>query len=127
MNYFKQEHSGAMLLLPTVVVLLAVLSMLACGEQSERAPGITLNPEATSTPVPAATSNATAVPEQALRGASNSASTPLPQGDATLYRAIWAGTIDEVRSLVAAGADVNADGENGEPLLYTAIWRGRTR
>ena len=42
MNYSKQEHHLARLLLPLVVVLLAMLAVLACrGEQSDRAPEIT--------------------------------------------------------------------------------------
>ena len=99
-----------------VVVLLATLATLA-----SRGDGDT--PEGVVTVDPGPTATATPVPEQATRAASNSAFTPLPPGKPSLYRAIWAGTIDEVTNLVAAGADVNADGGDGEPLLYTAIWR----
>ena len=104
-------------------LVLAALALLACrGEQSDRTPEITISPAATSNQVPAGAPDATAVPGEAPRAVSDSDSTPLAQEE-TLYRAIWAGTIEEVRSLVAAGADVNARDGDGDPLLHTAVWR----
>ena len=115
MNNSKQEQKWAKLLLPLTVAVLATLAILACGGDGDTPEGVvTVNSGPTT---------ATLVPEQTTRAASNSASTPLPPGEPSLYRAVWAGTVDEVRNFVAAGADVNSDGEDGEPLLYTAIWR----
>ena len=48
---------------------------------------------------------------------------PLPSGDPELYRAIWAGTPDDVRDHIVAGQEVNVSNEDGDLFLYTAIWR----
>ena len=50
--------------------------------------------------------------------------TPLPSGDPSLYRAIWAGSLDDLREQTALGKEVNASNEQGDPFLYTAVWRG---
>ena len=109
-----------------VVAVLVTLTILACrSEQSDQAPVITVNPEATSTPVSAVADDQTDAQDRCQRTISDSAATPLPSEAQALYRAIWAGTIAEVRQLVAAGADVNARDSDGDPLLYTAIWRDK--
>ena len=48
----------------------------------------------------------------------------LPIGDPDLFDAIWRGQIDEVKSLIEGGKDVNVKDEDGDPFLHEAIWRG---
>ena len=95
-------------------------AVLAC-RGSEDSP----TPTGTNVPQPTATRVSTAVPEstRASDTTSPSAATKLPPGDPELYRAIWAGTIDEVRTVVAEGMEVNVSNDDGDPFLYTAIWR----
>ena len=89
------------------IILILGAAVLTCGG-SENAP----TPTAPTSPQTAATGVTTAV-----------AVARLPFGDRDLYRAIWAGTTDEVRSLVVKGKGVNASNEDGDPLLCTAVWR----
>ncbi len=89
------------------IFLILGAAVLTCGG-SENAP----TPTAPISPQTAATGVTTAV-----------AVARLPFGDQDLYRAIWAGTTDEVRSLVAKVKGVNASNEDGDPFLYTAVWR----
>ena len=49
-----------------------------------------------------------------------------PSADPALYSAIWRGQADEVRRLIANGAEVNAKDSDGDPLLREAIWREHT-
>ena len=100
----------------SAVVLLIVLVVWVCGIGSQ-------SPPETATPAPTVASNPTAALEQPPRETSDPAVTPLPSEGQALYRAIWRGTIDEVRALVAGGTDVDANGDDREPLLYTAVWR----
>ena len=48
---------------------------------------------------------------------------PFTSGDPELYRAIWAGTPDDVREHIVGSKEVNVSNEDGDPFLYTAIWR----
>ena len=89
------------------IILILGAAVLTC-EGSENAP----TPAAPTGPQTAATGVTTAV-----------AVARLPFGDQDLDRAIWAGTTDEVGSLVAKGKGVNASNEDGDPGLYTAVWR----
>ena len=101
-------------------------AVLSCGGSDDPP-----TPTARNMPQPTATGVSTAVPESTNEVRSTRASgqtsppstAKLPPGVPELYRAIWAGTIDEVRALVADGKAVNASNEDGDPLLYTAIWR----
>ena len=43
-----------------------------------------------------------------------------------LREAIWRGHTNVVRILVNAGADVNAEDSDGDPLLFEGVWRGHT-
>ena len=49
-----------------------------------------------------------------------------PSADSGLYSAVWRGQTDQVRRLVAGGAEANAKDSDGEPLLREAIWREHT-
>ena len=49
---------------------------------------------------------------------------PQPSDGDPFYDAIWRGETDAVRNLIAAGVDVNAVDEDGNPYLLEAIWRG---
>ena len=112
---------------PGTIVLgaLLILATLACqGEQSDPTQGVTVIPEATADTGTAVNSNPPAVQDPSRRPTSESAAAPPSLAAQALYRAIWEGTIDEVRQLVADRADVNTRDADGEPLLYTAIWRG---
>ena len=89
--------------------VLSLLIMLACsGDDSTPKTAVELSPTIAESP-----------PESTQESTDASA----PSGDTDLYRAVWAGTIDEVRSMVAKGADVDARDDSGDPILYTAIWR----
>ena len=48
----------------------------------------------------------------------------LPLADPGLYSAVWRGRTEQVRALVAGGANVNARTSDNDPLLYEGIWRG---
>ena len=89
--------------------VLSLLIMLACsGDDSTPKTAVELSPT---------------IAESPPQPTQESGETSETNGDSDLYRAVWAGTIDEVRSLVASGADVNARDDSGDPILYTAIWR----
>ena len=126
MNNSKQEQKWAKLLLPLAVAVLATLAILACrGDGDTPEVAATINPGATVTLIPSAAPGATPIPRATREMAPTRlpASTPLPPGDPDLYRAIWAGTPNDVRDQVATGREVNASNESGDPFLYTAIWR----
>ena len=50
----------------------------------------------------------------------------LPLADSALYSAVWRGRTEQVRALVAGGANVNVRTSDNDPLLYAALWRGHT-
>ena len=54
------------------------------------------------------------------------AAMPFPRGSEALRSAIWRGQADTVRTLVAAGAQLNVVDGDGDPFLREAIWRGHT-
>ncbi len=54
------------------------------------------------------------------------AAMPFPRGSEALHNAIWRGQTNTVRTLVAAGAQLNVVDDGGDPLLHEAIWRGHT-
>ena len=60
---------------------------------------------------------------------SSSAPTPsvptasLPLVDPALYSVVWRGRTEQVRALVAAGANVNARDSDNDPLIREAVWR----
>ena len=47
----------------------------------------------------------------------------LPLADPDLYSAVWRGQAEQVRALVAGGANVNARNSDNDPLLHEAVWR----
>ena len=115
---FVHEGSGKILALAAAMLL--VVLMLACSSDTVTPDAtIVLSPDATAAPNPTATLAPlppvpTPVPPVA----------PLHAGDPLLYRAIWAGSLDDLREQIALGKEVNASNEQGDPFLYTAIWRG---
>ena len=50
----------------------------------------------------------------------------LPLVDPGLYSAVWRGQTEQVRALVAGGANVNARTSDNDPVLHEAIFRGHT-
>ena len=94
--------------LTLIVGALALLTMFACSG-SEVMPEPTVPSEAPRTAIPA---NQTKSPT-------------LPPKEQELYDAIWDSSVspDELRALIAQGNLVNANDEDGDPFLYTAIWR----
>ena len=125
MNNSKQEQNLAKLLLPLAVVALATLGLLACrGENTTPNAADTQIQLATSVPSgTVATSVSTTANDEAPILVNDSTSTP-SDADA-LFDAIWRGEVDEIRALVATGADANAVDEDGNPYLLEAVWRGR--
>ena len=113
-------HEGSGKILALAAAMLLVLLMLACSSDTVTPDAtIVLSPDATAAPNPTATLAPlppvpTPVPPVA----------PLHAGDPLLYRAIWAGSLDDLRKQIALGKEVNASNEQGNPFLYTAIWRG---
>ena len=68
MESTSKKHRPTGKLFVLVVAVLVSLAILACrGEQSDQAPVITVNPEATSTPVSAVSSNPTAEQDRSQR------------------------------------------------------------
>lgn len=51
---------------------------------------------------------------------------PLPLANPDLHSAVWRGKTEQVRALVAGGADVNTRDSDNDPLLHEAVWRGHT-
>ena len=120
----------------------AMLFWLPDGNEGESSPSMASTPGVPTNltvPVPGETEQmqpsiprsqpvATAVATASVSPARDSTTTlppaagKLPSEDPDLYRAIWRGSIDEMRNLIAAGADVNAKDADGDPLLYTAVW-----
>ena len=47
----------------------------------------------------------------------------LPLADPGLYSAVWRGRTEQVRALVAGGANVNARTSGNDPLIREAVWR----
>ena len=47
----------------------------------------------------------------------------LPLADPGLYSAVWRGRTEQVRALVAGGANVNARTSDNDPLIREAVWR----
>ena len=47
----------------------------------------------------------------------------LPLADPGLYSAVWRGRTEQVRALVAGGANVNARTSDNDPLIREAAWR----
>ena len=47
----------------------------------------------------------------------------LPLADPDLYSAVWRGQAEQVRALIAGGANVNARNSDNDPLLHEAVWR----
>ena len=122
MKRHNTEHRLSGAILKLAASGLAMLAVIACNN-STAAPGPTapLNLPAETAPRVTAAQNPTSPAGPTLLPEARS----LPSGDPDLYRAIWAGTADEVRSLVAEGMEVNASNEDGDPFLYTAIWRAQ--
>ena len=105
-SYHKGKKKTGIAWVLTVAAL-SLLIILACGGED---------------PTPAVEIDTTIV-ESPAQPTEESGETSDPSDESDLYTAVWAGTTEEVRSLVAAGADVNARNDDGDPLLYTAIWR----
>ena len=51
------------------------------------------------------------------------AASSLPLVDDALYSAVWQGQTEQVRTLVAAGANVNVRTSDNDPLIQEAVWR----
>ena len=107
---FKSGMSRVLIIL--AVGGLSALALLACRGEAQT--------PASTAEVPAVT----VATDRASTPASGAA--PRPSEGDPLYDAIWRGEVEPVEALLAAGADVNAVDQDGNPYLLEAIWRGHT-
>ena len=102
------DHRLTVILSWLAAATLALLTMFACS-------GSQVTPEPT---VPSEASP-TFISTNQLKDSA------LPAKERELYDAIWESSVssDELRALITQGNQVNANDEDGDPFLYTAIWR----
>ena len=119
MSSRKTEHGLSAALRKLAVGTLATLVALACANQ-------TPTPAPTAASIPQTSSNP-AAPAGPTRGQGSTppaAASQFPPGDPDFYRAIWAGTADDVRSHIAAKAWKSTPATKmAIPFLYTAVRR----
>ena len=88
---------------------------------STRAPTAIPPPEAPKRPVESDTSRRSFKASEPSEPSIPTSSLPLADPD--LYSAVWRGQAEQIRALVAGGANVNARSSDNDPLLHEAVWR----
>ena len=106
---------GLVALILAVIAGIAVYGILVSSDTQE------LSLAAVPTSAPTFRSESTQAPEPISTPLPRA--TPYPAGDADLYGAIKTGDVEQIQSILDAGASVNASNTDGDPFIHEAIWR----
>ena len=112
MNHLEAGHSVFRTYLTPIAGALALLSIVACGVFSSDI-----------TPVPRSAATPTSQPAAIGQSTTSETVDKSATEGSDLYRAVWSGDVDTLKKLLAEGADVNVNDEDGDLLLHEAIWR----
>ena len=113
MNHLKAAHRVFRTCSTPIAGALALLSIAACGVFSSDI-----------TPVPRSAATPTSQPAAVGQSTTSETVDKSATEGSDLYRAVWSGDVDTLKKLLAGGADVNVNDEDGDPYLHEAVWRG---